>query len=103
VAPLSRDYLPKSGFALAMIVCSCNVLTDHDVRSTMSRTNELPRTTHQVYGCLGCRVECGRCVATIRKIMDITQGSCDGGCDSGLLLGVTTHAAAEPDQVVATA
>ena len=76
-----------------MIVCSCNVLTDHDVRSAMSGTDELPRTTHQVYGCLGCRVECGRCVATIRKIMDITQESCDRGCDSRLSLGVT-HAAA---------
>ncbi len=84
-----------------MIVCSCNVLTDHDVRSAMSGTDELPRTAHQVYGCLGCRVECGRCVATIRKIMDITQESCDGGCDSRLPLGVT-HAAAQPDQIVVT-
>ena len=83
-----------------MIVCSCNVLTDHDVRSAMSGTDELPRTTHQVYGCLGCRVECGRCVATIRKIMNINQESCDRDCDSRLPLGVT-HAAAQPDQIVA--
>lgn len=84
-----------------MIVCSCNVLTDHDVRSAISGTDELPRTTHQVYGCLGCRVECGRCVATIRKIMDITQESCDRSCDSRLPPGVT-HAAPQPDQTVAT-
>ena len=36
-----------------MIVCSCNVLTDHDVRSTLS-DERMPRTTGQVYGCLGC-------------------------------------------------
>jgi bacterioferritin-associated ferredoxin len=86
---------------LAMIVCSCNVLTDHDVRLAMSGTEELPRTAHQVYGCLGCRVECGRCVATIRKIMGITQESCDRNCDSRLPRSMT-HAAAEPDQIVAT-
>jgi bacterioferritin-associated ferredoxin len=84
-----------------MIVCSCNVLTDHDVRSAMSGTDELPRTAHQVYGCLGCRVECGRCVATIRKIIDVSQERCDGSCDSRLSLSVS-HAAAESDQIVAT-
>ncbi|MES2194965.1 MAG: (2Fe-2S)-binding protein [Pseudomonadota bacterium] len=84
-----------------MIVCSCNVLTDHDVRSAMSATDELPRTAHQVYGCLGCRVECGRCVATIRKIMDITQEGCDRACDSRLPLGAA-HAALKPDQTIAT-
>jgi bacterioferritin-associated ferredoxin len=84
-----------------MIVCSCNVLTDHDVRSAMSGTDELPRTAHQVYGCLGCRVECGRCVATIRKIMGISHEGCGRGCDSRLPPGAT-HAAAQPDQIVAT-
>lgn len=89
-----------------MIVCSCNVLTDHDVRSAMTGTDELPRTAHQVYGCLGCRVECGRCVATIRKIMNIAQERCegercDGDCESRWPLGVA-HAAAKPDQTVAT-
>jgi len=101
VTPLSRDDLLKLGFVLAMIVCSCNVLTDHDVRSAMGRTDELPRTAHQVYGCLGCRVECGRCVATIRKIMDFPPESCDGRCDSRLSPG-TTHAMVQADQIVVT-
>jgi bacterioferritin-associated ferredoxin len=60
-----------------MIVCSCNVLTDHDIRSAMSTAAELPRTTHQIYGCLGCRVECGRCVGTIRAIIN---RACDKEC-----------------------
>ncbi len=78
-----------------MIVCSCNVLTDHDVRSAVNGTDEVPRTTHQVYGCLGCRVECGRRVATIRKIME----SCDRDCGSRLPCGVN-HGAVQPDQTV---
>jgi bacterioferritin-associated ferredoxin len=101
VTPSSRDDPLKLGFVLAMIVCSCNVLTDHDVRSAMSRMDELPRTAHQVYCCLGCRVECGRCVATIRKIMDIAPESCDRRCDSRLPLGAT-HAVGQADQIVAT-
>lgn len=52
-----------------MIVCSCNVLTDHDVRTAVS-AEARPRSTGQVYGCLGCSAQCGRCARTIRKIMD---------------------------------
>ena len=51
-----------------MIVCSCNVLSDHDVRTAVSA--EAPRSTGQVYRCLGCSAQCGRCARTIRKIMD---------------------------------
>jgi bacterioferritin-associated ferredoxin len=53
-----------------MIVCSCNVLTDHDVRATLSAAEAAPRTTGQVYDCLGCSPQCGRCARTIRRIMD---------------------------------
>ena len=52
-----------------MIVCSCNVLSDHDVRAAIG-AEETPRTTGQVYGCLGCSPQCGRCARTIRRIMD---------------------------------
>jgi bacterioferritin-associated ferredoxin len=53
-----------------MIVCSCNVLTDHDVRATLTEGGCAPRTTCQVYHCLGCSAQCGRCARTIRRIMD---------------------------------
>jgi bacterioferritin-associated ferredoxin len=53
-----------------MIVCSCNVFTDHDVRATLSTGQDIPRTTGQVYHCLGCSAQCGRCARTIRRIMD---------------------------------
>ena len=53
-----------------MIVCSCNVLSDHDVRATLTAGERTPRTTGQVYHCLGCSAQCGRCARTIRRIMD---------------------------------
>jgi len=53
-----------------MIVCSCNVFTDHDVRGTLEAGEASPRTAGQVYHCLGCSPQCGRCARTIRRIMD---------------------------------
>jgi bacterioferritin-associated ferredoxin len=66
----------------SMIVCSCNVLTDHEVRSAV--TTSAPRTTGQVYGCLGCSAQCGRCARSIRKIMDeaLLGAGCPVGCGS---------------------
>ncbi|MCR6735293.1 MAG: (2Fe-2S)-binding protein [Afipia sp.] len=66
-----------------MIVCSCNVLTDHDVRDVVTKSGSFPRSAAQVYGCLGCSVECGRCARTIKKIMDEALGACAQACCSG--------------------
>jgi bacterioferritin-associated ferredoxin len=63
-----------------MIVCSCNVLTDHDVRATLSASEAAPRTTGQVYNCLGCSPQCGRCARTIRRIMNEALAGAEGGC-----------------------
>jgi bacterioferritin-associated ferredoxin len=69
-----------------MIVCSCNVLTDHDVRDAARSATR--RSTSQVYGCLGCSAQCGRCARTIRKIIDETVGvdalACPVGCACAL-------------------
>jgi bacterioferritin-associated ferredoxin len=63
-----------------MIVCSCNVLSDEQVRQAVTTT--APRNAGQVYGCLGCSAQCGRCARTIRKIMDEALGApvCPAGC-----------------------
>ncbi|RIK97043.1 MAG: bacterioferritin [Proteobacteria bacterium] len=67
-----------------MIVCSCNVLSDHDVRSAVDGATDLPpRSPNQVYGCLGCSAQCGRCARTIRKIMTEALGACAKGCCEG--------------------
>lgn len=63
----------------AMIVCSCNVLTDHDVRSTLSG-EEAAQTCGEVYGCLGCSAQCGRCARTIRRIMNEALATADAAC-----------------------
>jgi bacterioferritin-associated ferredoxin len=70
----SRSYISP------MIVCSCNVLSDNQVRTAVS--NAAPRSAAQVYGCLGCSPQCGRCVTTIRRIMDEALSACpaDGTC-----------------------
>jgi bacterioferritin-associated ferredoxin len=61
-----------------MIVCSCNVLSDSQVRTAVSRA--APRSATQVYGCLGCSPQCGRCLTTIRRIMAEAPGGADTGC-----------------------
>ena len=66
-----------------MIVCSCNVLSDHDVRDAVNSADNLPRSAKQLYGCLGCSAECGRCARTIKKILDEALGACAKSCCSG--------------------
>nr|WP_084802031.1 (2Fe-2S)-binding protein [Bradyrhizobium sp. Ec3.3] len=51
-----------------MIVCSCNILSDTEVRTVANTATR--RTTSYVFSCLGCRAQCGRCARTIREIMD---------------------------------
>jgi bacterioferritin-associated ferredoxin len=50
-----------------MIVCSCNVFSDLEVRAAFS-TADRP-TMAQVYRHLGHEPTCGRCAHTIREIM----------------------------------
>jgi len=66
-----------------MIVCSCNVLSDHDVRNAVNASENLPRNAKQIYGCLGCSAECGRCARTIKTIIDEALGACAKACCSG--------------------
>jgi bacterioferritin-associated ferredoxin len=78
-----------------MIVCSCNVLSDRDVRSAVEA--ERTRSTSQVYGCLGCSAQCGRCARTIRRIMDEALTSAQG-CQQACPVACKTlhvHVAAE--------
>ena len=63
-----------------MIVCSCNVLTDHDVRAALCGDGAAPRTAGEVYGCLGCSAQCGRCAKTIRRIMDEALAATGEAC-----------------------
>jgi bacterioferritin-associated ferredoxin len=52
-----------------MIVCSCNVFSEKEVRSALARALRPPRVS-QVYASLGYARQCGRCARTIKRIMD---------------------------------
>jgi bacterioferritin-associated ferredoxin len=70
--------------AALMIVCSCNVLSDHEIRRAVcDATVDLPRSAKQVYDCLGRDVECGRCVRNIKAIIDQALGECAKACFAG--------------------
>ena len=51
-----------------MIVCSCNVFTDHQLRSTLAKATQRPRMS-QIYNYLGGSAQCGQCAHTIKRIM----------------------------------
>jgi bacterioferritin-associated ferredoxin len=57
-----------------MIVCSCNVFSDHQVRSVVAKETRRPRVS-EVYASIGCSAQCGRCAHTIKRIMDERPGS----------------------------
>jgi bacterioferritin-associated ferredoxin len=62
-----------------MIVCSCNVVTDSEIRATLASAT-CPRTPFEVYECLGCTLNCGRCIATVRAIInEANAGTATGG------------------------
>jgi bacterioferritin-associated ferredoxin len=66
-----------------MIICSCNVISDHDVRAAVNAAVP-PRTCIEVYDCLGGSAQCGRCVRAIKKIMSDALGHTyadDCGCN----------------------
>jgi len=49
-----------------MIVCSCNVISDHEVREASSRATS--GRMHEVYRNLGRIPDCGRCKRTITEL-----------------------------------
>lgn len=75
-----------------MIVCSCNVLSDKQIRTTIDDSGQNPRTPGQVYRCLGCSPQCGRCARTIKAMLanirgleqaaDDACGACPAACPS---------------------
>jgi bacterioferritin-associated ferredoxin len=56
-----------------MIVCSCNVLTEVDIRASIA-TLDGPRDVCDVYASLGCAPKCGGCVGTICALIREAEG-----------------------------
>ncbi|NJL08998.1 MAG: bacterioferritin [Methylacidiphilales bacterium] len=64
-----------------MIVCSCNVLSDHDIRAAAGNGATV-RTVGDVYRTLGgCDGQCRRCARSIKAVLDEVKGA---GCDECL-------------------
>jgi bacterioferritin-associated ferredoxin len=57
-----------------MIICSCNVFSDHEVRTAVA-VGAPPRTTGELFRYLGCSAQCGRCAWSIKAIMDARKSS----------------------------
>lgn len=78
-----------------MIVCSCNVVSDRQVIDAVSASQGM-RTPSEVYRCLGCAPQCGRCARTIRALMDQVQNHDCGHCaEECATAGLTGLVAAE--------
>ncbi|MGR7997614.1 MULTISPECIES: (2Fe-2S)-binding protein [unclassified Xanthobacter] len=78
-----------------MIVCSCNVFSDRQVLDALAASDGM-RTPGEVYRCLGCSPQCGRCARTIRAIMDQAQArSCAGCAEDCAVAALTGMVAAE--------
>jgi bacterioferritin-associated ferredoxin len=56
-----------------MIVCSCNVLTDVAIRTSIATLNG-PRRVCKVYASLGCKPKCGGCVGTVCALISEAEG-----------------------------
>jgi len=51
-----------------MIVCSCHVISDHDIRSAIETAASPPRHLREVYSHAGVTPQCGRCAPTVRDV-----------------------------------
>ena len=81
--PCRDDAASLKVFSRFMIVCSCNVLSDHDVRHAVNTADDALRNAKQIYDCLGCSAQCGRCARTIRTIIDEAYRECALACQAG--------------------
>jgi len=52
-----------------MIVCSCNLLTEADIRSALRQPNG-PDCACEVYAALGCSQDCGGCAGSIACMVE---------------------------------
>jgi bacterioferritin-associated ferredoxin len=54
----------------AMIVCSCNIISDRDVRACVKPCGASADRARDVFRHLGCMPKCGRCVRSIQSMFE---------------------------------
>jgi bacterioferritin-associated ferredoxin len=52
-----------------MIICSCNVISDHEIKEAVVSADVELYSTAQVYDSLGRLVQCGLCAHSVRAIL----------------------------------
>ena len=75
-----------------MIVCLCNGISDRTA-CAIARDRSC-RNVNDIYRCLGCRVQCGKCVPEMKRLFRDTQRASEereaaGGMSQGVTRG--TH------------
>jgi bacterioferritin-associated ferredoxin len=53
-----------------MYVCVCNAVTDRQIRAQSQGSH---RTVADIYRALGIKLQCGKCVRTVKTILDGPQ------------------------------
>jgi bacterioferritin-associated ferredoxin len=53
-----------------MILCSCNMITDRDVRASVKPRGASAKRARDVFKHKGCLPNCGRCVRNIQGLCD---------------------------------
>jgi len=53
-----------------MIICSCNVISDKDVKACAANCATCPRNARDVYRHLGTKPKCGRCVQRVQSVLE---------------------------------
>jgi len=71
-----------------LIVCSCNVISDREVRAAVDRTVGCAHAAYKIYHSLGYKPQCGRCVRSIKSIIvsELTEVSAAARAASGGLV-----------------
>lgn len=70
-----------------MIVCSCNVLSDREIRSKLEPRGDRP-SVGAVFRRVGCQPNCGRCARSIAAVVEqhaaagLDEWAGNGDCDS---------------------
>ena len=66
-----------------MIVCSCNRISDRSIRDRLDAAPNVAARVSEVFDCLGCRPQCGRCAGSIRAILR-ENGTGDRACAAAI-------------------
>jgi bacterioferritin-associated ferredoxin len=65
------EWFALSIYAITMIVCICNRITESEVRRA-ARCGA--RTPEEAYACEGCEIQCGCCLDYAQQVIDEERG-----------------------------